>query len=211
VLAADTVVLIGDGAITLLFLQLLTGQEPLAALAAEPGHTRSGPEATAEAHGGSARPPPRVMVAGKHAARLAAAQALGADAVVDVNAEPIDGAVREWTGGVGADLVIECVGRPEVWETALALAAPGGEVLLYGGCAAGTRVVFDPYRIHYEEVDVKGAFHYDPVDVRRAFTLLQSGAIDVDRLVTHRVPLGRVGEAIELALSREAIKVAIQP
>lgn len=201
---AETVLLIGDGPIALLFLQLARSPATVAATTGDTGASA----ASGADPAGSGR---RVLLAGKHALRLDAARQLGADAAVDVGEVPLDHAVRDWTDGRGADLVIECVGRPEVWESAAALAAVGGEVLLYGGCAAGARVVFDPYRIHYEEVDVKGAFHYDPADVRRAFALLRAGAVDIDALVTHRVPLTRLEEGLELALSRQAIKVAIEP
>lgn len=119
--------------------------------------------------------------------------------------------VFEWSDGIGADVVIECVGRPEAWEEAASLAAPGGEVLLYGGCAAGTGATFETYQIHYQEVDLKGAFHYGRPDVRKAYELLVSGTVRVEPLITHRRPLTRLTEALELVLSREAIKVAVEP
>lgn len=152
----------------------------------------------------------RVLVVGRHAVRLGAASRLGAETLPDPG-DALEEAVREWTGALGADVVIECVGRPEVWEQAPALAAVGGEVLLYGGCAAGTRASFDTYRVHYDEVDLKGAFHYAPNDVRRALELLEGGAIDAGAFITHRRPLERLDEALDLALSREAVKVALRP
>ena len=179
---AENVVLVGDGAIALLMLQL------------------------AKLRGAG-----RVLVAGKHAGRLEVARALGADAVVDVTSAPLDDAVREWTGGLGADVAIECVGRPETWEATASLAGTGGEVLLYGGCAAGTRASFDTFAVHYREVDLKGAFHYGRADVRRALELLSEGAVQVAPLITHRRPLRALHEAFGLALSREAIKVAVEP
>lgn len=202
---AETVVLLGDGPIALLFVQLAR----LAGVS-------------------------RVLLVGKHAVRLEAAHLLGAEALVHPGAggasaeggsearrakqpiEPRDpvaprDAVLEWSGGSGADVVIECVGRPESWEEAASLAAPGGEVLLYGGCAAGTRARFGTYPIHYEEVDLKGAFHYGRADVRRAYELLLSGAVRVEPLITHRRPLARLTDALELVLSREAIKVVVEP
>ena len=179
---AESVVLVGDGAIALLMLQL------------------------AKLRGAG-----RVLVAGKHAGRLEVARALGADAVVDVTSAPLDEMVREWTGGAGADVVVECVGRPETWELAADLAGTGGEVLLYGGCAAGTRASFDTYTVHYREVDLKGAFHYGRSDVRRALDLLSGGAVRVAPLITQRRPLSALREALDLAASREAIKVAVEP
>ena len=179
---AETVVIVGDGAIALLMLQLAT-----------------------------LRGAGRVLVAGKHTGRLDVARTLGADAVIDVTSSPLDEAVSEWTGGLGADVAIECVGRPEAWEATASLAGTGGEVLLYGGCAAGTRASFDTFAVHYREVDLKGAFHYGRADVRRALELLSGGAVRVAPLITHRRRLSELREALDLAASREAIKVAVEP
>ncbi|MFW6078272.1 MAG: zinc-dependent alcohol dehydrogenase [Gemmatimonadota bacterium] len=180
--AAETAALVGDGPIALLFLQLAR---------------RAGAG--------------RVLLAGKHAARMEAARALGADAVVDVTTEPLEEAVDRWTDGAGADVVVEVVGRPEVWERSASLVAAGGELLLYGGCAAGTTASFDTYRIHYEEIDVKGAFHYGRADVRRAWDLLLGGGVETGPLVTHERALADLEDALGLVLTREAVKVALRP
>jgi len=178
---ADSVLILGDGAISLLFAQV------------------------AKARGAA-----RVAVAGRHESRLAVARQLGAHTFRQNTAE-FGEQTFEWTGGHGADIVIECVGRPEVWESAFELVAPGGELLAFGGCAMGTRASFDTYRVHYEEVDVKGAFHYGRADVRAALDALESGAVRIAPLITHERPLTQLMDALELALNRKAIKVAVQP
>jgi L-iditol 2-dehydrogenase len=177
--AAETVVILGDGPIALLFVQL--------ALAAGA----------------------RVLLAGRHEIRLAAARSFGAETVVSRNANPRELVLDHIRGG--ADLVIESVGDPALWETAHALASPAGEVLLYGGCAAGTRASFDTARLHYDEIDLKGAFHYTHAAVREAFDLLASGTVAVAPLITHRRPLAALEQALALVVTREAIKVAVLP
>jgi L-iditol 2-dehydrogenase len=176
--AGQSVLVLGDGAIGLLFAQL------------------------ARLHGAG-----RVRVAGHHAGRLAVAAALGAETTT---AQGPELAALIGADG-GADRVIECVGEPEVWEQAHSLAAVGGRVLLYGGCAAGTRASFDTGRLHYEEIDVVGAFHYGRRDVRAAFERLTDGSVRIEPLITHEVPLSRLAEALDLARSRQAIKVAVRP
>jgi L-iditol 2-dehydrogenase len=94
--------------------------------------------------------------------------------------------------GEGADVVIEAAGTVAAWERALALVRPGGTVLLFGGLPRETRVELDAYRIHYEEVTVRGAFHHTPRHVRAALAFLGSGAYPFERLVTHRVGLDGV-------------------
>lgn len=178
---AERVVVLGDGPIALLFLQL------------------------ARLRGAGA-----VLVAGHHHNRLAVASELGGDPV-NTGGAALEEVVADWSGGMGADVVIECVGSPALWQAGAGLVAPGGELLVYGGAGAGTRACFDTERLHYLEVDVKGAFHYGPDAVRRALDLLADGAVSIGPLVTHRVPLARLNEALRLALDREAIKVAVEP
>jgi L-iditol 2-dehydrogenase len=95
----------------------------------------------------------------------------------------------ETGSGEGADVVIEAAGTPAAWELALDLVRPGGTVLAFGGLPRETRVQVNPFRIHYEEVTLKGAFHHTPKDVRAALAFLSSGAYPFDRLITHQVGL----------------------
>lgn len=91
--------------------------------------------------------------------------------------------------GAGADVVVEAAGSESAWLRALELVRPGGTVLAFGGLPRETRVPVDPYRIHYEEVTLRGAFHHAPRHVRAALAFLASGAHPFELLVTHRVGL----------------------
>ena len=62
-------------------------------------------------------------------------------------------------------------------------------MLAFGGLPGGSRVTVDPYRIHYEEVRLVGAFHHTPRHFRAALGFLASDAYPFERLVTHRVGL----------------------
>ena len=91
--------------------------------------------------------------------------------------------------GVGADVAIEAAGTPSAWSRALGLVRPGGTVVAFGGLPREARPEVDAYRIHYEEVTLRGAFHHAPRHVRAALAFLSSGAFPFERLVTHRVGL----------------------
>ena len=153
----------------------------------------------------------RIIVVGRHPRRMSVARALGADAVLDGNAD-VRPAVETLTDGVGADSVIECVGRPEAWEESFELARRGGEVLLFGGCERGSAVAVQTEAIHYNEINIKGAFHYTPKAVERAWELIRGGHLHLEPLITHRLPLSDdLSGAFDLMRRREALKVAIQP
>ncbi len=98
--------------------------------------------------------------------------------------------------GEGADIVIEAAGTKAAWQRALDLVRPGGTVLAFSGLPRSERVEIDPYRIHYEEVTLRGSFHHTPRDVRAALAFLGSGAYPFERLVTHRVGLEGVPELL---------------
>jgi L-iditol 2-dehydrogenase len=91
--------------------------------------------------------------------------------------------------GRGADVVIEAAGTDEAWSDAVGLVRPGGTVVVFGGLTPEARPAVDAYRLHYEELTVRGSFHHTPATVRAALVFLASGAYPWGRLVTHRIGL----------------------
>lgn len=153
----------------------------------------------------------RIALIGRSPRRLDVARELGADLVFDGRDSDPHEAVAALGDGLGADTVVECVGRPEVWEQAVGLARRGGEVLFFGGCEKGSTVKLDTERVHYDELTLKGGFHYTPDSVRRAWELICDGTLKLDPLVTHRMTLEELPAALERVRRREAVKVAIIP
>jgi L-iditol 2-dehydrogenase len=112
--------------------------------------------------------------------------------------------------GVGADVVIEAAGVDQGWTDALALARPGGTVVAFGGLPREARPALDAYRLHYEELTIRGSFHHTPATVRAALVFLASGAYPWDRLVTHRVGLEGL-PALFADPPRDLLKAAVAP
>jgi len=153
----------------------------------------------------------RVVLIGRSPKRLEVARELGADVVLHGGESDARQAVEALSDGLGADTVVEVVGRPEVWDEAVGLARRGGEVLFFGGCEKGSSVTLDTERVHYHELTLKGGFHYTPDSVRRAWQLICDGTLKLDPLVTHSMKLEELPAALELVRRREAVKVAIVP
>ncbi|MEX2219837.1 MAG: alcohol dehydrogenase catalytic domain-containing protein [Phycisphaerales bacterium] len=154
----------------------------------------------------------RVVVVGKDGWRLERVRGMGLGACVDTLATPdMADHLRGLTGGRGPDVTVDATGRPEVWEQAIDGVGRGGTVVLFGGCAPGTSVRVDTRRAHYEELTLAGAFHHTPVMIRRAVELLESKAIEPGPLLTHRVGLGQVKEALALMERGETMKVLVDP
>src|SRR5262245_8240037 len=154
----------------------------------------------------------RVIVVGKRGWRLDRVRDLRLAECVDATESPdIVAALRATTGGRGPDVVIDATGRPEVWSQALATVGRGGTVVFFGGCAPGTAVPLDTRRAHYEELTLVGTFHHTPDLIRRAVELLESETVNPAALLTHRMGLEQVGEALELMSRGEAMKVLVEP
>jgi L-iditol 2-dehydrogenase len=112
--------------------------------------------------------------------------------------------------GEGADVVIEAAGTVEAWTDALRLVRPGGTVVFFGGLERGAVVAVDAYRVHYEELTLRGAFHHTPRHVRAALAFLASGAYPWERLVTHRVGLDGL-PALFADPPADLLKAAVYP
>ena len=152
----------------------------------------------------------RVVIVGKAGWRLDRIRELGLGACVDAPSVPdMVGHLRGLTGGRGPDVTVDATGRPEVWEQAIEGVGRGGTVILFGGCVPGTSVRVDTRRAHYEELTLVGAFHHTPAMIRRAVELLESKAIEPAGLLTHRMGLGQVKEALALMERGETMKVLV--
>ncbi|MGH7855751.1 MAG: zinc-dependent alcohol dehydrogenase [Candidatus Binatia bacterium] len=151
-----------------------------------------------------------IWVVARSPMRAAAARSLGASRVWESDAAAVETAVREATGGRGADLVIECTGQKEVWEVAPRLARKGGEVILFGGCPAGTKVELDATTLHYDQVRIRSPFHFTPRSVRAAFELLASGAVDARPFFSGNISLENLPEAFARMQRGEGIKYVVE-
>jgi L-iditol 2-dehydrogenase len=146
--------------------------------------------------------------AGRNAARLELARCLGLRPVFDVGTKPLS---EQLPAKENFDVVIECTGKLEGWQTAFDLTAPGGQVLLFGGLPRGAIFSADAYRLHYEEIRVLGDFHFSPADVAAAREHLLSGGLELDPLVSGCLPLDRLPEAMRRLGAGEGLQYAIDP
>ncbi|MBW4558137.1 MAG: alcohol dehydrogenase catalytic domain-containing protein [Trichormus sp. ATA11-4-KO1] len=123
----------------------------------------------------------------------------------------IPSVVKELTQGWGADVVIEATGVPSVWETAIACARPGATVNLFGGCPRDTTITVNTEQLHYSELTLKGVFHNTPEYVRAALALIASRKIPFELLISEKRSLQDLEQVFCDMKARKVIKVAINP
>ncbi|MEU6131920.1 zinc-dependent dehydrogenase [Saccharopolyspora sp. NPDC047091] len=147
-----------------------------------------------------------------NAARLEqAAELVHPDAAILASATDPVAEVLRLTGGVGADVVITAAASGEAQEQALRMAARGGRISFFGGLPKDSPIIdCDSNAVHYRELTIVGANGSTPEHNRRALRLIASGEVPVHDLITHRLPLDGVLEAIRTVSTGTAIKVTIE-
>ena len=141
--------------------------------------------------------------------RRAIAQRWGADLVLDPAADDVEQAVRDATGGYGADAVVLSVGAADLVPPALALARPQGVVNLFAGFPPDQSVPFDPNLVHYGEVVLSGSQNATTDQYRRTLALLPS-VPHIDELVTNRYDIEHAPEAYSSRLAMDGLKSLVE-
>ncbi len=110
----------------------------------------------------------------------------------------------------GFDTVIEATGRTKVAELAINAVIRGGTLLLFGVCPPDETAAYNAFKIYNEEITVIGTMavlnSYGP-----AIHLLNAGALDTDKMVTHTFPIDQFDEAVALVRAGGGLKVQITP
>ncbi len=145
--------------------------------------------------------------------RLKLAGELGADRTVNVEKENLLEIVKEMTGGIGVDVVVENTGSPQAVEETLDLVRPGGRILISGGgIRGGITASLDTRKIIVKELDIKGEISHLWTSWRSAIQLVAQNKVNLKPLISHVFPLKDWEGAFDLAASSaEALRVALIP
>lgn len=136
------------------------------------------------------------------AAKREQAKRLGADLVIDP-AELASVSLPR------IDCVIECVGRVETMNTAVAIAGNRSTVMLFGLTAPSDKMEIRPFDIFKREITIKASF-INPYTFGRALALIGSGKLDVSSMVVYREPLAELPAILADPARRREGKVIIE-
>jgi L-iditol 2-dehydrogenase len=157
----------------------------------------------------------RIVVSDQSPARLAYSRQLGADVTIDATFEDTRAKVLEATDGRGGDIVVEAVGSRQTLLESTNLAAVGGTLVWFGLPDGAEPYAFSYggfFRRRLNAYSVFGA-QGEPglVSFQHAVKLIADGAIDVDPLLSHLLPIERVDDAFRIAHDRSdnALKVSV--
>jgi 2-desacetyl-2-hydroxyethyl bacteriochlorophyllide A dehydrogenase len=145
----------------------------------------------------------KVILVDPNKTRRQLATKFGAQVVID----PKDGRVKEQafdeTNALGADVVIEAVGRTETIEQAFELAKRGGRVIIFGFAPEGQKASFIPFNVLSRELTIMGAW-VNPYSYSRALDVLSSGRIDVKPLISNRLKLDHIMDGYKMMAEKPA-------
>ena len=150
-----------------------------------------------------------VIVSDPSTSRREFALGLGVHVSVDPTSEDLPAVVAEHTGGLGVDVAVICIGRPQLVNEAIRLTRKGGRINVFAGLAGEGWAEVEANLIHYNELVVTGTSNSRRSDYETALRLIESGRVRVDEMVTHRYPLSSAVEAIDMSASGKGIKVAV--
>jgi D-arabinitol dehydrogenase (NADP+) len=142
-------------------------------------------------HSGAAQ----VVVSDVNPQRLALAEQLGAVPVV-ANGKQAN-ALRALAPD-GFHVVADATGIPKVLQSAFDYVRPRGKVWVFGVCPAGERAEFIPYDVFRKDLSIIGSFALNRT-FPEAIALIQSGAVQVEPLISHRLPVDEFEQGLALA------------
>jgi L-iditol 2-dehydrogenase len=153
-----------------------------------------------------------VLASDPLAARRAVALRLGATASFNPASDDIVSEVRQRTRGRGADAVLLAAPNPHLVEQALAIARPGGRVLLFAHNDPVLRIEFPAAAVGIEEKEILGSYSASITEQEEYARLVFERRLPVAELVSHRFPTAQVADALQLAAHPDetTLKVVIK-
>jgi L-iditol 2-dehydrogenase len=154
----------------------------------------------------------RVITTDLYRQRLTIAESFGLRPSIDASRQDVIQVVREATQGRGADVVILAVGGDRLIRTAMDAARPGGRVLLFAQTARGEATI-DPAAVCVDEKTLLGSYSASIDLQEESVRFVMGQEMDMTRLISHRFPLVKSVEALELAARprSDSLKIVIQP
>jgi L-iditol 2-dehydrogenase len=154
----------------------------------------------------------RVITSDLYRERLTIANSFGLSLTIDASEADVGQTVRGMTEGRGADAVVLAVGGSGLIRPAMDSTRPGGRVLLFAQTARGEATI-DPAAVCMDEKALVGSYSASVDLQEESVGFVMNREMDLERLISHRFPLERSGEALALAAhpQRDSMKIAIQP
>jgi len=142
--------------------------------------------------------------------RLAVARKIGFDSVININKEVLEDKIKSLTNGAGVDIVVEASGSEMAINSAIELTKKKGTILAIGE-APKSLISVAWNKAVFKAISILFSFgsYYNSWEI--ALKLLETKKIDVNPLISHKLPLAKWEEGFRLLEAREGLKVLLKP
>ncbi|MBD3181725.1 zinc-binding dehydrogenase [Candidatus Poribacteria bacterium] len=145
--------------------------------------------------------------------RLKMAEKMGATHTIKVDGKADERLqeVMDITDGVGPEIVFECAGVPSVFKESLDMVSRGGKVIEVGHYTDPGDIDINPHLICKKDMDIIGTWAYPQIQFKAAIAALSQFSLPLDELITHRMPLDKVHDSLDILGKPGVLKVVIEP
>ena len=159
----------------------------------------------------------KIIMVGGPKWKLDLAREFGVDEVIDITEQrkPEDRVedVTRLTDGIGADLVVECVGNPLVLKEGIKMSRLGGTYFIIGCFANMGPVEIFPHDIVNKDLRIIGQRYASRMQYEKDLRFLTKYQNDIPfkKLITHRFPMNEVEKAMDIQKEFKGMKLTISP
>ncbi len=141
--------------------------------------------------------------------RLQMAKTFGATQIFHADKDPVEEIILEETNGLGVDMVLEISGQQKAYDQGLRILRKGGTFVIIGVAAKPIQLEV-PTNIMYKEAKLFGITGREMYGTwYQVIDLIQSGKANLEKVITHKLPLEKFAEAFQIAMEAQHGKVAI--
>jgi len=155
----------------------------------------------------------RVIGTDTISSRLAVSRKFGAELALDPRVDNVVDVVKEASSGRGADLVIVAVSAPGLVEQAVRCSRPGAKILLFSQTSDKERFEVSGADICVGERMIFGSYSASVDLQKESASLVFSGELPLEDLISHRLPLDQIASGFDLARNpdEKSLKIIVQP
>jgi L-iditol 2-dehydrogenase len=151
----------------------------------------------------------RVAIVGKVPSRMEKSKAMGADAVFAYSHETVAD-VLDFTGASsGAGAVVVATSNPAAFELATKVSGRNSKINVFAGMPSGQTFLLDVNWLHYNQISITGTFSSTPKMLEQATKIAADKTIDLSAIVTHKYSLPEIEKAIDVTEKYYGLRAVI--
>jgi L-iditol 2-dehydrogenase len=139
----------------------------------------------------------KTILVGKIPARIQKAKSMGADrTVIGSDSNETMYKILDFTHGIGANIVIIATSNPIALSLAIKIASKNSKINIFAGMPNDKSIPLNPNWLHYNQISITGSFSSTPTMLQKAVRLVVDKKVNLSRIVSQRYSLNNIKEAM---------------